>query len=184
MTEGFDTPDEFDPDDIDWDEWFDRNEGDGPHINDSCDDDGLGKYLNEKDCKDLSLISNDMFMTAIFGKSFTSAYPLVCIKPGDPDKMGWKASRWPCNTNETDKNLYFQPSIYTPDESGTFRAKKELVKSIYVLMVDDVGTKVAADKFDNCPPSWAIETSPGNFQYGYIFKKPITELDSVEKLKE
>jgi hypothetical protein len=51
-------------------------------------------------------------------------------------------------------------------------------------MIDDVGTKVTADRLENCPPSWAIETSPSNFQYGYIFTKPVTDLDVADKLKE
>jgi hypothetical protein len=51
-------------------------------------------------------------------------------------------------------------------------------------MVDDVGTKVSAAGFTNSPPSWAIETSPGNFQYGFIFSEPITDREIVDELKE
>ena len=54
----------------------------------------------------------------------------------------------------------------------------------YVVMVDDVGTKVSFEKFDDCRPSWIIETSPGNHQFGFIFAKPITDLNLVDELKE
>jgi len=129
-------------------------------------------------------VSNDEFLTAIFGNSFTSVHPLVCKKSGDPDKSGWIPSRWPCKTNVSDQNWYALPSLYRPEDGGRYRAKKELAVSVHAVMVDDVGTKVTPEQFINCPPSWAIETSPGNCQYGYIFIEPITELDVADKLKE
>jgi hypothetical protein len=132
----------------------------------------------------ISGLSNDEFLTAIFGDCFASARPLVCKKPGDPDKGGWDAMGWPCNTSQTDQNWYALPSLYYADDTGQYRAKKELALAVHVVMVDDVGTKVARDRFINCPPSWAIETSPGNFQYGYIFSEPVTDLSQADKLKE
>lgn len=129
-------------------------------------------------------VSNDEFLTAIFGDTFTSAHPLVCKKTGDPDKYGWMALRWPCNTTRADLNWYALPSLYNPDDTGRYRAKKELAASVHAVMVDDVGTKVSAERFAGCPPSWAIETSPGNFQHGYILAEPITDLDVADKLKE
>lgn len=133
---------------------------------------------------DFEHVFNDQFLTAIFGSSFTSAWPLVCNKSGDPDKGGWHPSAWPCNTNASDLNWYTLPSLYKPDDTGRYRAKKELAVSVHAVMVDDVGTKVSVEKFENCPPSWAVETSPGNFQYGYIFAQPITDLNIADQLKE
>ncbi len=133
---------------------------------------------------EFGFISNEKFLTAIFGELFTSAYPLVCKKFGDPDKSGWIALQWPCDTSQADFNWYALPSLYRTDDTGHYRAKKELAVSVHAIMVDDVGTKVLADRFINCPPSWAIETSPGNYQYGYIFSEPITELEVADTLKE
>ena len=129
-------------------------------------------------------VTNDDFLSAIFGDSFTKAYPLVCKKTDDPDHGGWVPNKWPCNTNLPNFNWYTLPSLYRPDDTGRYRAKKELAVSVHAVMVDDVGTKVSAEQFENCPPSWAIETSPGNCQYGYILIEPITELDIADKLKE
>jgi hypothetical protein len=132
----------------------------------------------------LESVSNDDFMAAIFGSSFVSAYPLVCKKSGDPNKSGWPPLPWPCDTSDPDQNWYTLPSLYKPDETSRYRAKKNLAISVYAVMVDDVGTKVSADRFVNCPPSWEIETSPGNSQYGYILAEPITDVELADKLKE
>lgn len=129
-------------------------------------------------------VSNDEFLTAIFGNTFTLAHPLVCKKNGDPDVGGWIPNKWPCNTNASDLNWYTLPSLYKPDDTGRYRAKKELAEAVHAVMVDDVGTKVSAEHFVTCPPSWAIETSPGNCQYGYILIEPITDFGVTDKLKE
>jgi hypothetical protein len=129
-------------------------------------------------------VTNDQFLTAIFGIQFTGAHPLVCQKIGDPDKSGWQAQAWPCNTSGEESNWYCQPSTYNPEQSGSYRAKKELAEAVYAVMVDDVGTKIPADRLAVCRPSWAIETSPGNFQYGYIFSAPLLDLQEADRLKE
>jgi hypothetical protein len=47
------------------------------------------------------------------------------------------------------------------------------------LVLDDVGTKIAAEALDGFDFSWKLETSPGNFQYGLIFDEPVTDGDKV-----
>ena len=133
---------------------------------------------------DFSRVTNDEFLAAIFGQSFSNEHPLVCHKAGDPDQGGWKAVFWPCNTNQPDWNWYFLPSLYRPDNTGLYRAKKDLATAVYVVMVDDVGTKVSFEKFEDCPPSWVIETSPGNHQLGFIFAEPLIDLNLADELKE
>lgn len=129
-------------------------------------------------------LTNDEFLEALFGKSFSRDRPLVCAKPGDPDRSGWISRRWPCDTSDSNLNWYFAPSLFRPDDSGIFRAKKDFATAVYVVMVDDINTKVPAERFLNCPPSWAVETSPGNFQYGFIFNEPITDLQIAEGFKD
>ena len=128
--------------------------------------------------------SNDSFIGAIFGNKFSVARPLVCKKPDDPDAYGWKALPWPCKTDLPDQNWYALPSLYKPDSNGIYRAKKELAVAVCATMVDDIGTKIPADRFSNCLPSWVIETSPSNYQCGFIFAEPITDLDTADRLKE
>jgi hypothetical protein len=132
----------------------------------------------------LDNVTNDDFLRVIFGSDFSDAYPLVCKKPGNPDITGFPPMRWPCKTDDSNQNWYCSPSLHAANSNGLFRAKKETAVSVHAVMLDDIGTKVAADRAANCPPSWAIETSPGNCQYGYIFAEPITELIVVDQLKE
>ena len=129
-------------------------------------------------------VSNDQFLTAMFGDTFAVDKPLVCKKSGDPDASGWSPICWPTDTSNEDQNWYAMPSLYMPEESGRYRARTQLAVSVHAIMIDDVGTKVAADRFAECPPSWAIETSPNNFQYGYLFSNPVTDLDAADRLKE
>ena len=168
MSQDFDLNTELDTGDFDFDEYYPEEALD----------------MLAEAAAGVGPVSNDDFLTAIFGRTFTVAHPLVCKKPGDPDLGGWTANKWPCNTNVPAMNWYALPSLYRADDSGRYRAKKELAVSVHAVMVDDVGTKVSAEKFVNCPPSWAIETSPGNCQYGYIFSEPITELEVADNLKE
>jgi hypothetical protein len=134
--------------------------------------------------KDLGKVTNDDFLQAIFGSTFSTAFPLVCKKPGNPDITGFRAMKWPCNTSDSEQNWYCSPSLHSVDSTGLFRAKKETAVSAHAVMLDDIGTKVAADRVASCPPSWAIQTSPGNYQYGYILAEPITEFIVVDQLKE
>ncbi len=163
---------------------FDVYECDSPIVATTCQGEQEAGHLATAACDDIADVSNDDFLTAIFGNSVGEVRPLVCKKPGNPDVGGWKPQPLPCNTADADCNWYFLPGLYRPDESGVYRAKKEFAVCVKAVMVDDVCTKIDAQRFDNCPPSWAIETSPGNFQYGFIFREAITEVAAADALKE
>jgi hypothetical protein len=183
MNQDFDLNVELDIDDFEFDEYYPEEAWDA-----IAQAEGLSvstdKVITDKFAAFVGQVSNDEFLSAIFGNTFTSANPLVCKKKGDPDLGGWFAKKWPCNTNAHDLNWYALPGLYKPDNLGRYRAKKELSVAVHAVMVDDVGTKVSSEHFATCPPSWAIETSPGNCQYGYILVQPITDLDVADKLKE
>jgi hypothetical protein len=112
-------------------------------------------------------VSNDEFLEAVFGINFESARPLICCKAGDPSIGGWLPSFWPCFTSDAGLNWYFCPGVYVPDDSGQARAKRQLAYSVYVVCLDDVGTKVPMEVLHKLAPTWLIETSPGNYQAGY-----------------
>ena len=128
-------------------------------------------------------VSNDEFLEAIFGINFELAMPLVCCKPGDPSDGGWMPSFWPCFTSDPGLNWYFCPGVYMPDESGQARAKSQLAQAVYVICLDDVGTKVPMEVLNKLVPTWLNETSPGNYQAGYLFNQPTQDLEAVERLK-
>lgn len=129
-------------------------------------------------------VSNDEFIAAIFGDSPDGGQPLVCRKRGDPDTGGWSPLPWPCDTSDPNNNWYALPSRCRPDARGRYHAKKDFAVSVHAVMIDDVGTKVSAERLTGCPPAWAIETSPGNFQYGYILAQPVTNPKVADALKE
>lgn len=52
-------------------------------------------------------------------------------------------------------------------EDGKPAAKQEMIERVAVLMLDDVGTK---SKVPPIEPTWKMETSPGNQQWGYVFR--------------
>ncbi len=129
-------------------------------------------------------VSNHEFMSALFGESFDSATPLVCSKPGNPALGGWMPKVWPCSTADASLNWYFSPGLSEPDSNGQPRARREKARSIYVICLDDVGTKVDMQVLEALAPTWLIETSPGSFQAGYAFDQPIEDLDYVDTLKQ
>lgn len=183
MSQDFNINVELDPDDFDFDEYYPEEAWEALELSKRLVEDSA-QVKTEEATSALGPVSNDEFLNAIFGNTFTSAHPLVCKKTGDPDLGGWLPAKWPCITNLPELNWYALPSLYQPDHTGRYRAKKELAVSVHAVMVDDVGTKVSTEHFASCPPSWAIETSPGNCQYGYILIEPITEIDVADKLKE
>lgn len=46
---------------------------------------------------------------------------------------------------------------------------------VLVMVLDDVGDPVKAPKLPSLPPTWIIETSPGSFQWGYVFAEQPTK---------
>jgi hypothetical protein len=121
-------------------------------------------------------ITNEQFILAVFGDELniqTDAWPLVCSIAGNPEDGKYWAQPWPCDTSDATQNWYVQPSVFEPNADGEYRALKKLVRKVLCVMLDDVGSKVPLERIDACPPTWQIETSPGNYQVGYLFAAPI-----------
>ncbi len=79
--------------------------------------------------------------------------------------------------------LYFGTSTTRRHETGELRNRKTLFKQLYVLVLDDIGTKIPLDKIPpEFTPSYIIETSKDNFQYGYVLETPINVLQEAEML--
>lgn len=145
---------------------------------------GLRTDASDKTDDRALAVSNDEFLEAIFGIKFESERPLICCKAGDPSNGGWLPSFWPCFTHDAGLNWYFCPGVYMPDESGQARAKRQLAQAIYVVCLDDVGAKAPLEVLDKLAPTWLIETSPGNYQAGYLFSQPTHDLDAADRLKD
>lgn len=131
--------------------------------------------------------SNAEFLKAIFGEEYKRAHVTGFNEdPGQLSNLGlnhyWGGG---CFNRmapylEPEDNNYFTVSLFEPDPKDglSSRRRKDLFEAAYCLVIDDVGTKIDMDAFeDNNLLSnwwaWILETSPGNYQYGYIFDKPI-----------
>lgn len=133
-------------------------------------------------------ISNTHFLQAIFGDpSNYNEHPIiVSFKGSITHKSNWAGKPWmTLNTNELapDANNYFSLARFRSDEQGKYKRKKSQFHGLYAIMLDDIGTKVSRDRII-LDPSWALETSPNNFQVGYILEEPINDSKLADKLME
>ena len=78
-----------------------------------------------------------------------------------PEKWRGEAS-WYCNTGSF---------IVSRFVDGRVSASASNCTHCLAMMLDDIGTK---SKLPPLPPTWIMETSPGNFQYGYAFSEQPT----------
>ena len=135
------------------------------------------------------LVSNEEFLRAVFGDSLADVRPILVSFAGNPTGVpgkSWFGNPWRCNTEVTqnlpaDANNYFSLAVFMPDEAGQYRRQKARFHALYAVMLDDVGSKVATERL-TLPPSWMLETSPGNYQAGYLLRKPLTDGLATDKL--
>jgi hypothetical protein len=82
------------------------------------------------------------------------------------------------------KGLYFATSTVSPSpDDGKLYNRGALFKRFHVLVLDDIGTKVPMDKLPKeFAPTYKIETSPGNFHYGYVLEQPLEDLELSKAL--
>tara|TARA_R110000744_G_scaffold100364_4_gene193632 strand:- start:264 stop:2771 length:2508 start_codon:yes stop_codon:yes gene_type:complete len=81
--------------------------------------------------------------------------------------------------------MYFNASSCVPDSEGVLRHKRDLFSAFHVLVLDDIGTKIPLDSMPKAlrdQPTYIIESSKGNFQYGYVLDVPVTDYDHAVAL--
>lgn len=64
------------------------------------------------------------------------------------------------------------------DDEGQLRNKQNSFHALNLIVLDDIGTKVDPN---NLQPTYKIETSDGNYQWGYKLDEPLTDKDYVER---
>jgi len=141
---------------------------------------------DKSDETDFGAVSNADFLSAIFGALEGGTRPFVCGFEGHPKDGTWAGTTWePVVTpvDAPDTNWYFTLATFSPDGDGTYKRQKKQFAALYGIMLDDIGTKASdRSRLDGLPPSWLIETSPGNYQAGYLFANPITDGALAEAL--
>ena len=81
--------------------------------------------------------------------------------------------------------LFFGTSTMRADTDGATRNRQSLFHDLRVIVLDDIGTKIPLAKLPESMrtnPSYVIESSPGNFQYGYILESPVMDLAAAKVL--
>jgi putative DNA primase/helicase len=128
------------------------------------------------------MTTNREFIDALFA----DATPWVCHFPNDPQQGRWAGA--PLLNGEDVEwqhdNTYF--SIMSIRDPKAGRGDTNF-NALHVIMVDDVGTKVARDKLPGIAPTWVLRTSRKkdgtlNFQYGYALDKPCTDQPRAKRL--
>jgi len=122
-------------------------------------------------------VSNADFVAAVFPLLPEGAFAAASSKVGDPARGGWPAfradlvvERW-----SGEANHFVGCSSFYPGADGSFKARKDRFAACHFLMLDDLGTKVQFERLGGLELSWLIETSPGNYQGGIIFRDPLTD---------
>ncbi len=142
-----------------------------------------GELKTDKTDKTEIVSCND-FLSAIFPKLDENVRPVVVSVKGHPNHTrNWKAYPWDISASSFSEahNNYFSLATFLKNDNGAYKRQKKYFNALHAIMLDDIGKKVPLDRL-TLKPSWRIETSPGNFQYGYIFVSPLTDRDQAERL--
>ena len=95
-------------------------------------------------------------------------------------KDGTTKHVWPAYLPEKWKDdggaWYGNTGLFIVDrfKNGKPSASAAMVEYVGCMVLDDIGTK---SKTPPLPPTWIMETSPGNFQWGYAFSEQPTKGD-------
>ncbi len=139
-------------------------------------------------------VTNEDFLCAIFGSEAGRAHVTGFREdPGKLEELGrrhyWGGGRysWWRKENLRDPfNSYFAISVFKDDpRDNRAHRRAELHEATYCVVLDDVGTKVDPAALSILPPpSWELETSPGNFQWGFILAEPERDYGRAKALIE
>ncbi len=132
------------------------------------------------------IITNREFLSALRMPSDTCGYipydsvQWVCNWAGDANLWTGKIYSEAEYFELPDENTYFNLSLLQ-QVNGIVSRRKDNFLALQCIVLDDIGTKVPSPHLS---PSWILETSPGNQQWGYILSEPILDLAEAEALME
>lgn len=135
-----------------------------------------------------SPVTNEAFLSAVFQDLAEPLRPFVLSFAGKPkERKAWGGGAWRAGKTATENaghNWYFSLAVYGPADDGYHRREKDCA-AVFGVMLDDLGSKaLPLERLASCPPSYVIETSAGNFQAGYLFTEPQTDLEAVKGLNQ
>ena len=106
--------------------------------------------------------------------------------PGAAADGAWRPKPWrpgedlPVSPERT--NGYVAISSFTRAPDNTWRRQKALFARGLMIMIDDVGTKVARERAAQLAPTWRVLTSPGNEQWIYLLKGDVGRRELMDSI--
>lgn len=136
--------------------------------------------------KTYSPVANAAFLDVVFAACPADIRPVVVSFSGNPahvSKGAWAGNAWLSDSHALppERNNYFSLSVFRPDDAGCYRRQKRHFVALYAVMLDDLGTKIARERM-TLKPSWLLETSPNNFQAGFVLAEPLSDVASADRL--
>lgn len=120
--------------------------------------------------------NNDRFLDAIFGRSNPGVFTASFRGPMSEAQWG----RNPFCSDPAGNNYYCVSTLSDPNGRRT----PDNCAALHVLLVDDIGTKVEPERASGVlgEPTYRIETSQGNEQWGYLLDPPDADPSHAESL--
>ena len=136
---------------------------------------------------DIELIEE--FLDMVFHSEFRDAEEVLTwsvTRHGKPVyPIGEEALIDSLKGSKVGKALYFgTATVHRDQNTGSLYNRQSLFERLHVIVLDDIGTKALASGLPEAmqDPTYILETSPGNFQYGYVLETPIDVMDSARAL--
>lgn len=143
---------------------------------------------DQTDQTDAATVTNREFLQAVFGAA-PPGLPLLVAFTGNPNRVGstaWHGQPWLAGSDPAlpaNANTYFSIAGFRPDADGRYRRRKAQFAALHAVVLDDIGGKVDADRL-TIAPSWLLETSPGNFQFGLLLDAPLADATLADRLMQ
>jgi RecA-family ATPase len=137
-------------------------------------------------------ITNEQFLRTVYGADYARAWVTgFKTDPGKASRPEWSGAPYRGRgehkiKNPWTKNTFTTISVFNETEDGKTYRRKALCDKTYLIMIDDVGTKVDAQdliSFYGLEPSYRLETSPGNEQWGLVLETGDARRWAVEQLQ-
>jgi hypothetical protein len=138
--------------------------------------------LIDYDVPQLEKFVNTVFHSELDNDEFILSWDVKGLVRGYPKDVDDRFDKWRRLTQP--RGLYYATSTCRKDPSDKkLYNRGSLFKRLHVVVLDDIGTKVPADKLpEGFTPTYIIESSPNNYQYGYVLETPLDDFDQASAL--
>jgi hypothetical protein len=93
-------------------------------------------------------------------------------------KQGKRFATWAWDGKQLPPGAWY---FYTGASDHKKLRRDENTHAVRAIVIDDVGTKVEASKI-LATPTWILETSPGNFQWGFLLEEWSADIQGADAL--